>query len=126
MTFSFVILALLLITTNSAMAKPTMILSAVIRNVHDKPVECTVHWATFVEAISAKDHIIVASHQVHVVPDKDINMGTWVSSGFIDRIECGSLSIASPFPLASGTQRNWEFRVEANRIVSVGRSPAMS
>ncbi|CAF4537372.1 unnamed protein product [Rotaria socialis] len=99
-----------------------IVLSAVIRNIQNTPVQCTIIWSTSFGSISNKDIITVASHRYKVVFEKIQDIDSWMPDAFIQEIHCGDLVLTNPFARVFSRERLWEFRIEPDRIVSVGGS----
>ncbi len=117
---SFVICALCLVSTLSAIPSPGMVFSAVIRNSQNAPVECVVGWGTFSTTVPINVAVTIESNQHTVINEKIVDMGTWSAAAFIEEINCGDLKLVAPFPKVTRTQRCWQFLVEPNKLTSVG------
>ncbi|CAF2993045.1 unnamed protein product [Rotaria sp. Silwood2] len=110
------------ISTISAIPATGVVLSAVIRNTQNTPVQCTINWTTYNGPTSNQDIIMVESNKYKLVFEKSIYIGTSIADVFIQEIHCGDLVLTTPFARVLAIERLWEFRVESDRIVSVGRS----
>ncbi len=111
-----------LISTISAIGAPGGdVLSAVIYNYQNVPIQCALDWQTFSGGPRLdREMIIIDSMQYTVVDENIFDMGTWKANAFMRKIECGGLVLAAPFEGLARQEQLWQFRVEPNKIVSVG------
>ncbi|CAF4580226.1 unnamed protein product [Rotaria sp. Silwood1] len=123
---SFMFCAFFIISTISAIPAPGIVLSAVIRNTQNTPVQCTISWAIDNDQTSNHHIITVESNKYKVVFEKNINTSEFIAGAFIQQIHCGDLVLNAPFTRVLAVERLWEFRIESDRIVSVGRSSYLS
>lgn len=119
--FSACIAALL--PVSAGLPAPRIIYSAVIHNAQDAAVGCRIGWSTPVNDVLENQKITIEQDKYYTVEEKLFDMDTWEARGIIQRIRCGPLVIRAPFPNVTGVEEKWEFRVESDRIVSVGPIP---
>jgi len=116
--------ALLLISTISAIPYPSAdVKSAVIHNNKNLPVRCTISWAGIDGPLEIKDTITIESKQSKTVNGRDINMGSYTAFARISTIQCGAFSLNAPFHANRMVKALWQFRVEEDRLLSVGPNP---
>lgn len=113
---------LCLITKTSSLSASGIVLSALIRNLRDTPVECIVSWSTVYGRIPVQDVIRIESNKYNLIFEKEMDVDLWTGDTFIEEIHCGDLVLSNPFPRVFSVERLWEFRIESDRIVSVGGS----
>ena len=102
---------------------PKVVYSATIRNRLDSPIRCHVVWATPSEQLEAGKSFTIMDGERHHVPEKLVDMGTWEGAAVIDKIDCGkNLVLEAPFDGVSSPQRDWQFTITTQGIVSVGTS----
>ena len=118
----FSVCTILLFSVSASLPTPAVVYSAVIHNVQDSPVECSISWRTPKSKKLEKQVVAVSPDRYYTVNQKLFDMGTWTARGIIKRIHCGELDLSAPFPNVKSVEENWEFRVEPDRVVSVGPS----
>ncbi|UJR35799.1 hypothetical protein I4U23_028547 [Adineta vaga] len=119
-TIILTVFTLCLLSTLSAEPIPGIVFSAVVRNIRNIPVDCSIGWGTFSVTAIPNEIITIPSNQQTIVNEKIVDMGTWTAGAFIESITCGDLGLIAPFPKVTKTQRCWQFNVEPNKLVSVG------
>ena len=114
------IVTLCVLSAQAADPIPGVVFSAVARNVHSAPIDCTISWGTYSLAAVPDESITIPSGQRTVIQEKNVNMGTWMAVAFIEAIRCGDGKLIAPFPKVTRTQRCWQFQVEPHQIISLG------
>jgi hypothetical protein len=125
-TIYFVICILFICSIISALPTPAIVYSGVIHNTQNSRIQCNIFWSTPANNSLLRDLITVEQNNYYVIKEKLIDMGSWTARGIIKGIRCGHLMLRAPFPNVRTIEINWEFRVEPNRIVSVGPSSYVS
>jgi hypothetical protein len=121
----FNILLLFIFTTIFAMPRlpsPRVVYSAVIYNKQDSPVDCNILWLTPLSATLDSSLLTVGVNNYYAVNETTANMGSWTARKIIQSIHCGGLVLDAPFPKVHSPSLNWQFDIEPDQIVSVGRS----
>ena len=111
------------ISAISTIPAPAVIYSAVIQNAQDGPIQCHVFWSTPLDDTLKSEVLTVKKSESYSVKEQTFNMGgTWTARGIVEKISCGNLVVTAPFDGVTGPDINWQFRVESNKILSVGPS----
>lgn len=113
----------LLVAISSAIPAPAPhVFSAIIHNKQSIPARCTITWEFENAPMPNRDVFTIASNDAKLVNERIIDMGSWAARAFIQKIECGSLSLAHPFAGVNSFEINWNFDIQPTEILSVGPS----
>ena len=118
--FYSILLTVLCATMISAALPPRDVYSAVIDNARDEAVSCQIIYSPLSDKQVQAERFLLTREKPHIVAERVASMGTWEARATIEKIICGDLTLSAPFNGVTGPSTNWRFRVEANRIVSVG------
>jgi hypothetical protein len=118
----YVVCILCSISAISAIRSPAVVYSAVIQNAQDGPIQCHVFWSKPIGDTLKSDVLTVKKTESYSTKEQKFDMGTWTARGVIAKISCGDLVVTAPFDQVKSPSTNWRFRVESNKIVSVGAS----
>ncbi|CAF2920068.1 unnamed protein product [Rotaria sp. Silwood2] len=119
----FVICTLFLAPRIFASSAPRIIYSAVIYNVQDSPIQCSVIWSQPPPDPTLESGLFtIEKHDYYIVKSKVIQLEGWEANGIIQQIRCGNLLLSAPFDKVTSPEKNWKFRVESDEIISVGPS----
>ncbi|CAF2142850.1 unnamed protein product [Rotaria magnacalcarata] len=101
---------------------PAIVYSAVIYNAQRSIIQCTIFRSQPSGPILRFGPITIKKREHHLIKEVTYDMGTWTATAIIQKIQCGNLVVNAPFDNVTSPVKNWEFRVEGNKIVSVGPS----
>ena len=118
----YAICAFCSISMISAIRSPAVVYSAVIENAQDASIKCHVFWSKPLGDTLQSDILTVKKSEIYATKEKKFDMGTWTARGVIAKISCGNIVLSAPFDQVKSPSTNWRFRVESNKIVSVGPS----
>jgi len=128
--FYSIVLTIFCATIISAALPPRDVYSAVIVNAKGSSVQCQIKWSepkapitgssSQIENVETTEAMRIEHLNSYIAPERRISMGSWTAGAVITKIICGDLSISAPFPGVNSPSKNWRFRVEKDRIVSVG------
>ncbi|CAF3331057.1 unnamed protein product [Rotaria socialis] len=101
---------------------PAIVYSAVIYNAQRSKIKCTVFRPQPSGPMLSFGPLTIRKKEYHLIKEVTYDMGTWTAAAIIQKIQCGHLVVSAPFANVTSPVKNWEFRVEKNKIVSVGPS----
>ncbi|CAF1120476.1 unnamed protein product [Rotaria sordida] len=116
------ICVLFLISTILSTPSPRIVYSAIIYNAQDSPTDCNIIWSQPSDSTLESGSFTIGRHEYYLVDEKEIEMDTWTANAVIKQIRCGKLVLDAPFDKVTSPERKWKFRVESDKIVSVGPS----
>ncbi|CAF2976347.1 unnamed protein product [Rotaria socialis] len=122
MMIYFAIFTLLLTSRISPLPAPAIVYSAVIYNAQRSTIHCTVFRSQPSGPKLSSGTYTIKKNEYELIKEVTYNMGTWTQAAIIEKIQCGHLVVNAPFNNVISPVQNWEFRVEKNKIVSVGLS----
>ncbi|CAF3326868.1 unnamed protein product [Rotaria socialis] len=101
---------------------PAIVYSAVIYNARRSTIQCTVFRSQPSGPMLSFGPFTIKKNEYQLIKQVTYDMGTWTEAAIIEKIQCGNLVVNAPFANVASPVQNWEFRVEKNKIVSVGPS----
>ncbi|CAF1635884.1 unnamed protein product [Rotaria sp. Silwood1] len=116
------IFTLFLASRISSLPAPSTLYSAVIYNARKTPIQCVTFWNSYSVPNFKIGPFTIQRNGYKVLSEVEFNFGSWRGAGIIKKIQCGKLILTAPFQNVRTATRNWEFRVQPNKIVSVGPS----
>ncbi|CAF4051697.1 unnamed protein product [Rotaria magnacalcarata] len=85
-------------------------------------IKCTVFRSQPSGPMLSSGPLTIKKKKYHLIKEVTYDMGTWTAAAIIKKIQCGHLVVNAPFANVTSPVKNWEFRVEEHKIVSVGPS----
>ncbi|CAF4369808.1 unnamed protein product [Rotaria sp. Silwood2] len=64
----------------------------------------------------------IRKNEYRLIKKVTLNMGMWTAVAIITKIQCGNLVLTAPFDHVKSIERNWEFHVQPDKIISVAPS----
>ncbi|CAF2831350.1 unnamed protein product [Rotaria sp. Silwood2] len=118
----FAIVTLCLASRISARPPPAFVQSAVIYNTQKLPIQCYVVRSHPYGRLLKYRSFTIRENEYRLLKEVILNMGTWTSYAPIKKIQCGNLVLTAPFDRVKSIEKNWEFHIQPDKIVSVGPS----
>ncbi|CAF3019215.1 unnamed protein product [Rotaria sp. Silwood2] len=118
----FAIFTLCLASRISTLPAPAVVYSGVIYNAQKLPIQCHVFRSHPNGHLLKYRPFTIRKNEYRLIKKVTLNMGMWTAVAIITKIQCGNLVLTAPFDHVKSIERNWEFHVQPDKIISFGPS----